>query len=296
MRTRVAVSERHERRDWRAHVIHRGVIGRLSRDGDLPRVYGERHAALSGVDRVRGEAGVQRDRSEAVRPLGRHAAKHVGAGEAGDERVSGARDELRRRGDLEQTSVDEDPDAIGERGRVVEVVRHDHRRQRELLRGAPLAPCVRAPAYTRRAPRAARRAGGPPDPSQALGRARPADAPRRRSPQAGHRRDGRSGIGRAARPHERGLRTPRWRGRSGAGRARIPGRRGQLAGARAERRFRSTCRASARRRGARRRCRAGASPAIARSTLDLPAPEGPTSATVSEPSSSASESWKERRP
>ena len=38
------------------------------------------------------------------------------------------------------------------------------------------------------------------------------------------------------------------------------------------------------------------SPATARSTLDLPAPEGPTSATVSAPIVSASARRKERRP
>ena len=66
-------------------------------------------------------------------PFRRDAAQHVRAGEARDERVRRARDELRRRGDLEQPAVDEDTDPVGERGRVVEVVRHEHRRQRELL-------------------------------------------------------------------------------------------------------------------------------------------------------------------
>ena len=50
------------------------------------------------------------------------------------------------------------------------------------------------------------------------------------------------------------------------------------------------------RRRARSRPRSGrSSPAIARSTLDFPAPDGPTSASVSRPSSRSSERRKERR-
>ena len=44
----------------------------------------------------------------------------------------GRGDELRRRAELPQPALDEDADLVGERGRVLVVVRHEQRRQREL--------------------------------------------------------------------------------------------------------------------------------------------------------------------
>ena len=70
-----------------------------------------------------------------VRPSGPGSARpgqQVAAGEAGHERMGGLVDELDRRGDLEQLAAVEDADAAGERGRVLEVVRDDDRRQRQL--------------------------------------------------------------------------------------------------------------------------------------------------------------------
>ncbi len=70
--------------------------------------------------------------STAVRPSPARAGdavEDVGAGEAGDERVGRRGDELVRRGELAQRPLDEHADAVGERRRLLEVVRDEQRRQ-----------------------------------------------------------------------------------------------------------------------------------------------------------------------
>ena len=63
----------------------------------------------------------------------RLAAEEVAAGEARDEGIRRRCDQLGWRADLEQLALDEDPDAPGERGGVLVVVRHEQRRQGEAL-------------------------------------------------------------------------------------------------------------------------------------------------------------------
>ena len=70
-----------------------------------------------GDDRAVG----QLDARDAVRRRG-VAAEQVRAGERRDERVARMRDELAGRADLAQLPVDDHADAVGERGRVLEVV------------------------------------------------------------------------------------------------------------------------------------------------------------------------------
>ena len=62
----------------------------------------------------------------------RHAGEEVPAAEAGDERVRGRVHELLRRARLDELPLEEDADAVGERGRVLEVVRDEERRQAHL--------------------------------------------------------------------------------------------------------------------------------------------------------------------
>ncbi len=107
------------------------------------------------------------------------------------------------------------------------------------------------------------------------------------------RRGGRSGTARAARPRGSCPRRRRSRARSCAGRARTPGRRGRRAARRACGRRPPPSRARRRASRAIRPDGGLTSPATALSTDVLPAPDGPTSATV--PSmSSASSSTNER--
>ena len=72
------------------------------------------------------------ERHVVVEPAG-VAAEQVRAGERGDERVGGSVDELARRRELAQLSVDDHADLVGERGGVLEVVGDEDGRQRELV-------------------------------------------------------------------------------------------------------------------------------------------------------------------
>ena len=76
--------------------------------------------------------GVQDDLGAASAAGQRGARQQVAAGEADDEGVRRAGDELGSGADLPQPPVDDDPDPVGERDGVAEVVGDDERRQREL--------------------------------------------------------------------------------------------------------------------------------------------------------------------
>ncbi len=106
-------------------------------DGDLPRVHGESDVPDSCVDREGGEPGVERDSGQPVWTRFRDSPQEVRAREPRDEGIGRSGDELRRGGDLEQPSLDEHSDPVGERCCVVEVVCHEQSRQLELLEQLP---------------------------------------------------------------------------------------------------------------------------------------------------------------
>ena len=115
-------------------------VGLRARDRDLPRVDGERDPALAGGRRSRTTpppssvtAVSPSGPGEAV-PASRFApvklATNASAGAA--RRSAGA-------ADLEHAALDEHADAVGQRGRVLEVVRDEDRRQAELAAAARAA-------------------------------------------------------------------------------------------------------------------------------------------------------------
>ncbi len=75
---------------------------------------------------------VEHDLGEPVPARARDARQEARAGEARDERVAGPRDEVRGRPLLHDLPSDDHADPIGKRGRVLEVVRDEDRRQPEL--------------------------------------------------------------------------------------------------------------------------------------------------------------------
>ena len=103
------------------------VARRLQRDADLPRVDGDAHPARGRLGRAHHPAGVERDLDAAVAA----ARQQVAAGEGGHEGVGRVRDELGRGALLAQAPVDDDPDAVGQRGGVAEVVGDEQGRQRQ---------------------------------------------------------------------------------------------------------------------------------------------------------------------
>ena len=270
------------------------VRRRLQRDADLPRVDGDADPARGRLGRPHHPAGVERDLDAAVGA----ARQQVAAGEGGHEGVGGVRDELGRGALLAQAPVDDDPDAVGQRGGVAEVVGDEQRRAAPGRRARPAARRARPRACARRAPtsgssrsstcgsRASARATAtrwrsPPD--SPPGRSSARWAMRKRSSSSRTRASlappkatlartvmcGKSAYSWKTRPTER---------RSGG---------------------RSTLRCGVEPRRARRarsaRGRGAAGPAMARRTVVLPAPEGPTSATVSAPTVRLTPSSNERR-
>ena len=175
---------------------------------------------------------------------------------------------------------DEHADVAGERRGVLEVVRDEQRRDLEpgeqlLQLGAHVGLRV---GVERR--RAARRAAGSRDRGRARGRARRAAARRRRGLRGARARGARSRSGRGTRRRRGGARTRRSGARSGAGRARSPGRRARPAGPPAAAKMPA---AASNQISSPQRIEPAAgstSPAIAFRTVLLPAPDGPTSATV----------------
>ena len=102
------------------------------RKADLPRIHGERDAALALLRRVHHSTLIEHDGGEAVAGALCASGQKIRAGEAGDERVRRCREELLDGTHLQQAAVADDPDAVGERGRVFEVVRDEERRQPRL--------------------------------------------------------------------------------------------------------------------------------------------------------------------
>jgi hypothetical protein len=87
------------------------------------------HAALGLVGGDECLAAVELDLRQPVRGTTRPAHEQVRAGEFGDERAGRRRDQLRRRPELHEVPLVENADAIGERRRVVVIVRDEERRE-----------------------------------------------------------------------------------------------------------------------------------------------------------------------
>jgi hypothetical protein len=101
------------------------------RDSHLPGIDDDADLPLGLVDRQEFLAARESDRRQrAVAPPGAPA-EEVGTGEGGDEGVARVRDEVGRRPELAQAAVHEHAHLVGERRRVLVVVRHEQRRQLE---------------------------------------------------------------------------------------------------------------------------------------------------------------------
>ena len=131
-RTRVRFPSGTTDDDGRADVVDGGVGREVSRERNLPRVDGEPDATRPGVDAPGGAAGVEYDLGQSVGAGGRGASEQRRAREARHERVGRSRDELGRGAALEDASVDDHADLVGERGGVFEIVGDEDRRQCEL--------------------------------------------------------------------------------------------------------------------------------------------------------------------
>ena len=214
-------------------------------------------AAGAQIGRVDGGSVVEHDLGETA-VAARVSLEQVGAGEAGDERVGRCCDQRLWRTHLDEPSVDDHADALGEDGGVLEVVRDQERRQPELAQELPELGADGHVSCGRRARTGARRGGAPAGCGRGRGRARRAGA---RRPTAGRvwpsRGPGCSGV-RGARRHGRCRRTRRCAGRSCAGRARTPGRRARRNAPREGDRCAARWRTRSRRRG--RSCRGTAAP------------------------------------
>ena len=189
---------------------------------------------------------------------------------------------------------DDHADVVCERRGVLEIVRDEDGRQRELDEellelGAHRSLRVRV----ERGQRLVEQDRAGPAGERARERNSLTLATRERSP-AWRRQGVRYESARETRRRAPCPRTRRSDGRSGAGRARTPGRRARRAARPACGTPCGRCPARRRRRARSARARGRTSPAIARSTDVLPAPDGPTRATVRS-TSSASSSSNERR-
>ena len=115
------------------------VLGRVGRRGarerHVPRVDDRCDLTSTLVGREDHFAAGELDRGQFA--LGTRAAvQDIPAGELGDEGRRGRRQQLFRCSELREPPVDEHADAVGQRGRVDEVVRDDERRQSELAERA----------------------------------------------------------------------------------------------------------------------------------------------------------------
>ena len=247
-------------------------------DRDVPRVDDHADLALGGVGRVDDLATLEAHAREAVVERLHVAAKEVRAGERGHERVVRLRDELGRRAELAQLALDEHADRAGERGGVLVVVGDDQRRQLERLQQLLQLERGRRPSCARRAPRAARRAAArrgrarAPAPARRAAVLRPRARPASRRARCEMRKRSSSSATRALPPKATFRSTLRC-GKSAYSWKTRPTRRSS--GRRGRRPASSQTSPSSAIRPVGR-----ASPAIARRTELLPAPEGPTSATV----------------
>ena len=98
---------------------------------NVPRIDGDVHAPERVVGAPGREAAVERDLRQPILRPDRVPPSSERAGERRDERIGGHRDELGRRAELEDAPVADDADAVGERGGILEVVGDEERRQRE---------------------------------------------------------------------------------------------------------------------------------------------------------------------
>ena len=193
----------------------------------------------------------------------------------------GRGDELAGRADLEDPSVGDHADAVGERGGVLEVVRDEDRRAARGRGAAPAARRGRPRACARRAPPSARRAGARPGRGRARGRAQPAGARRRRA-RAGVAfarcaiRNRSSSSARAVAAAEADVRAHDRCGKSAYSWKTRPTLR--RSGARSTPAAVSSQTSPS---SATRPLRGRSNPATTRSTVVFPAPDGPTSANVS---------------
>ena len=107
--------------DGRVDQVHRRVVGRNGRDGDVPRVDGQHQFAV-GVVCGREDGPVEQ--ADTRDPGGALAVpvQEIRAGEGGDERIARICDELTGSADLAKTAVDDHADALGQGGCVLEVV------------------------------------------------------------------------------------------------------------------------------------------------------------------------------
>ena len=257
-------------------------------DRDLPRVDDDADLAPALVGRVDAVAALEVDHGQAVVARLRDAADDVGAGERRDEDVGRAGDEALRRAVLVEAAVDDHADLVGQRRGVLVVVGDEQRRQPELAQQLlQLAANGRLRVRVERRERlveqqhagVARERAGERDAlalaARELGRLRVREV-----------RDAEALEVLVDAPAAR--RRRRSCARSCAGRARTPGTRARRGARRARGRASSPRRATRRRRA--RSCPAvgRTSPATERSTDVLPAPDGPTSATVPSISSSTS--------
>ena len=104
--------------------VHRGIVRRARRDGDVPRVDGEHDVAAARPDgRDDGPVG-EADPGGVPNRLG-VPVEEVRARERRDERVARPADELTRRSRLTKLAVDDHADAARERRGVLEIVRHE---------------------------------------------------------------------------------------------------------------------------------------------------------------------------
>ena len=266
------------------------VLGRLQRDADLPRVDGDADAPKAGWLRARCRRRPASPRRR--RPRGR---QQVAAGEGGHEGVGRMGDAAARPSPPAQAPVDQHPEPASVAASRKSWV-DDERRQRQVGEDVLSSPRTTA-GCGRPAPTAARRAARPAG-SRASARA---TATRWRSPpdsapgslvgevadaQALEQR-GHVGVPAAAEGDvaaHRHVREQRVLLEDQADRALLGGRSIFAAASNHARSPRATRPRSGRR-----------SPAMARRTVDLPAPEGPTSATVSAPMLRRRPSSNERR-
>ena len=270
-----AVAERDERTHLAAHVVHRRV-GRLRARARPPT--GRRRAPTRpspGRSKRRCRRSRARPRSGRPAPGRAVPCRRFAPVKLATNSSAGAASSSAAAPELQDPSLDDHPDPLGERGRVLEVVRDEQRRQPQLGAAARPARRERPRACARRAPRAARRGGARPGRARARGRARPAGARRRRDRRAARRRGARSGSARAARPRaprppKATLRRTSRCGKSAYSWNTSPTER-RSGGRSTPRRVSSQVAAPSA-----IRPRSGrSSPAIARSTLDFPAPDGP---------------------
>src|SRR5579884_3741315 len=103
-----------------------------ARHRNLPRVDDDADVAVRLVGGVQLLTALEPDRGEGAVAAAGAPAEEVRAREGRDEGIARAGDELRWRPELAKPSLHEDADLVGERRRVLVVVRHEQRRQPEL--------------------------------------------------------------------------------------------------------------------------------------------------------------------